>query len=101
MAKFTNRKITFISISENDPECLFKLFYIKYRKKRKRTNTFFYPQPDIDLNPGVKQAVQQTISGVNGNKILLTRLFYCLPTVFISFQTIASYSLMASDSNSP
>lgn len=62
---------------------------------------FFNPQPDIDLNPGVKQAVQQTISGVNGNKILLTRLFYCLPTVFISFQTIASYSLMASDSNSP
>lgn len=30
---------------------------------------------DIDPVPGVTQAVLQTMSGVNGNKILLTRLF--------------------------
>lgn len=88
-------------ISENGPELLLRLSALNIRKIKKAKVSFSPIMTDIDPVPGVTQAVLQTMSGVNGNKILLTRLFYCLPTVFISFQTLASRSLMASDSNSP
>lgn len=62
---------------------------------------------DIDPAPGVTQAALQTARGESGNKNLLTRLFYCLQikknsrnTVFISFRSLASRSLTATDSNS-
>lgn len=47
---------------------------------------------DIDLVPGVTQAVLQTMRGENGNKILLTRLFllpsYCFHLISDSCLTL-------------
>lgn len=78
------------ALSKNGPEIVF----IKHENVLKSKSLYFNPiMADVDSVPGVTQAVLRTLSGVNGNKIFLTRLFYCLPTVFISFQILASDSL--------
>lgn len=75
--------------SECDSECL-PTMSVLHEKNENKQRSFFSPlTTDIDPAPGVTQAVLQTSSRVNGNKILLTRLS------FIAFPLFSSHSRLS------